>query len=67
MTTERELIRAQLNQAGELLRKARVELERVAADPALFTPDLIQAARTRLVEAQHHYARLQDSSRAMFS
>jgi hypothetical protein len=66
VTTTRELFRAQLNQAGELLRKARVELERTAAEPALFTPEPIHAARARVIEAQHRFAQLQDAYHALF-
>jgi len=66
VTTTRELFRAQLNQAGELLRKARVELERTAAEPALFTPELMEAARALVIERQHRFAQLQEAYRALF-
>jgi len=61
----RSIYRAQINQAAERLRRARKELEHTETEAALFKPELIEAARNRVIEATHNFSRVQDSFKAV--
>jgi len=64
--TTRNIVKAQLSQAGASLARAQADLKCTADEPALFKPELIEAARNRVIELQHRYRRALDCYRAIF-